>query len=156
MDTRLTPSRLLAIVLTSLLALPASAAVLYKLIDADGKIVFTDVPPPSDAHIVARLRMGGTTSVAPAPAPGMPRYEFPEFDAALARANAQLDLAEHSLAVARERLWSPSDGLRLDSPRMTRGDEERVAFYKKGVQVARQQLTDLLRERQAPMQLAAS
>ena len=117
MDTRLTPSRLLAIALTSTLALPASA--------------------------------GGPT------APGMPYYELAESDEAVAHANAQIDLAEHALAVTRQGLWSPRDGLRLVVARMTQGDEKRVAFYKKGVQVARQQLMDLLRERQAPMQLAA-
>ena len=153
MDTRLTPSRLLAIVLIGALALPASAGGLYKVIDADGAVGFTDMPPPSDARIVAQGRTGGTTGVATAP--GMPYYELAESDGAMACANAQLDLAEHALALARQGLWSPRDGLRLVAARMKQGDEERVAFYKKGVQIARQQLMDLLRERQAPMQLAA-
>jgi hypothetical protein len=153
MDTRWTPSRLLAIMLASALALPASAGGLYKSVDADGAIVFSDVPPPSDARIVAQVRMGGTTGMATAP--GMPYYEFAESDGAVARANARVDLAEHGLALARQGLWSPHDGLRLAAARMTQGDKERVAFYKKGVQVARQQLMDLLRERRAPMELAA-
>jgi hypothetical protein len=123
MDTRLTPSRLLAIALTSTLALAASAG-----------------------------GTGETTGVATAP--GMPYYELAESDV-VARANAQVDLAEHALALTRQGLWSPRDGLRLVVARMTQGDEKRVAFYKKGVQIARQQLMDLLRERQAPMQLAA-
>jgi hypothetical protein len=123
MDTRLTPSRLFAIMLTSTLALPASAG---------------------DA--------GETTGVATAP--GMPYYELAESDA-VARANAQVDLAEHALALMRQGFWSPRDGLHLLAARMTQGDKLRVAFYKEGVQVARRQLMDLLRERQAPMQLAA-
>ena len=134
MDTRLTPSRLLAIVLTSALALPASAGGLYKSVSADGAILFSDTPP-SDARIVAQ--------------------RLAESDVAVARADAQVDLAEHALALARQGLWSPRDGLRLVAARMKQGDEERVAFYKKGVQIARQQLMDLLRERQAPMKLAA-
>jgi hypothetical protein len=73
----------------------------------------------------------------------------------VARADAQVDLAEHALALARQGLWSPRDGLRMVAVRMNQGDEERVAFYKKGVQIARQQLVDLLRARQAPLQLAA-
>jgi hypothetical protein len=153
MDTRLTPSRLLAIVLTSTLALPASAGGLYRSVAADGAILFSDMPPPSDARLVAQGRTGATTGVATAP--GMPYYELAESDEAVARANAQLDLAEHALALARQGLWSPRDGLRLVVARMKQGDEERAAFYKKGVQIARQQLMDLLRERQAPMQLAA-
>ena len=153
MDTRFTPSRLLAIVLIGALTLPASAGGLYKVIDADGAVGFTDVPPPSDARIVVQIPLGGTTGAATTP--GMPHYEIAESDEAVIRANALVDLAEHALALARQGLQSPSDGLRLVAARMTQGDEERVAFYKKGVQAARQQLMDLLRERQAPIQIAA-
>lgn len=153
MDTRLTPSWLLAIALIGALALPASAGGLFKVIDADGATVFTDVPPPSDARVVVQVLTGGTASVATAP--GMPYYELAESDEAVTRANERVDLAEHALALARQGLQSPSDGLRLVAARMTQGDEARVAFYKKGVQAARQQLMDLLRERQAPIQLAA-
>jgi len=153
MDTRLTRSRLLAIALIGALVLPASAGGLYKVIDADGGIVFTDVPPPPGARIVAQVPAGGTTGVGTAA--GMPYYEFTEPDEAVARANEQVDLAEHALALARQGLQSPSDALRLVTARMTRGDEARVAFYNKDVQAARQQLMDLLRERQqAPIQLA--
>ena len=115
--------------------MPASSGGLYRSVAADGAILFTDTPPPSDARIVAQ--------------------RLAESDVAVARADAQVDLAEHALAVARQGLWSPRDGLRLVAARMKQGDVERVAFYKKGVQIARQQLMDLLRERQAPMQLAA-
>jgi Domain of unknown function (DUF4124) len=132
MDIRLTPSRLLAIVLTSTLALPASAGGLYRSVDADGAILFSDTPPPPDARIVAQAESNGP----------------------VIRANAQIDLAEHALALARQGLSSPRDGLRLVAARTKQGDEGRVAFYKKGVQIARQQLMDLLRERQAYMQLA--
>jgi Domain of unknown function (DUF4124) len=151
MNIRLTPS-LLAIVLTSALALPVSAGSLYTSVDADGAILFSDMPPPSDARIVAQRATGGTIGMATAP--GMPYYEFAEPNEAVARANEQVDLAEHALALARQGLWSPRDGLRLVAARMTRSDAERLAFYKKGVQIARQQLMDLLRERQVPMQLA--
>jgi hypothetical protein len=82
--------------------------------------------------------------------------EAPIVEGPMERANAQVDLAEHALAVARQGLSSPRDGLRLVTARMTRGDQERVAFYQKDVQAARQRLTDLLRVRQAPVQLAAS
>jgi hypothetical protein len=152
MHARLTPSRLLAIVLTSLLTWPVSAGGLYKVIDADGVIVFTDVPPPPDTRVVAQIPIGGTKSVTPA---GTPQYETNGADEAVARANARIDFAEHELAVTRQGLWSPQGGLSLASARMTPGDRARVTFYKQGVQVARQQLMDLLRERQAPLRLAA-
>jgi hypothetical protein len=137
MDTRLTPSRLLAIVLTSTLALSASAQGVYRSVAADGAILFSDMPPPSNASIVAQGGTDATTS-----------------DEAVARANTQVDLAEHALALARQGLSSPSDGLRLVAARMKRGVGERVAFYQKDVQIARQQLMVLLRERQAPIKLA--
>ena len=82
-------------------------------------------------------------------------YEPAESDGPVALANTQVDLAEHALALARQGLSSPSDGLRLVAARVKRGDGERVAFYQKDVQTARQQLLGLLRERQAPMRFAA-
>jgi hypothetical protein len=152
MHPRLTRSRLLAIVLTSLLTWPVSAGGLYKVIEADGAIVFTDVPPPPDTRIVTQIPIGATTSVAPAA--GTPQYVINEADEAMARANARIDFAEHELAVTRQGLWSPQEGLSLASARMTPGDRARVTFYKNGVQIARQQLMDLLRGK-APLRLAA-
>jgi hypothetical protein len=132
MNTRLTLSWLLAIVLTGTPALPASAQGIYKTIAADGAMLFSDTPPPSDTRTVPQ-----------------------ETDPTMARAHEQVDLAEHAFALARQGLWSPRDGLRLAATRMKPGDQERVAFYTKGVQIARQQLIDLLQARQAPVHLAA-
>lgn len=125
MDARLTRARLLAILLISSLIWPASAAPVYKDIEADGSIVFTDVPQ----------------------SPGSPRYEITAPDEAVARANAQVDRAEHQLAVARQGLWSPE--LTLSPERMTPADRSRVEYYKRGVQIAHRQLMELLRERRA-------
>ena len=142
----------LAIVLTTL-ALPAGAGGLYSSVAADGGILLSDMPPHSGARIDAQ----GLTSAASgvATAPDMPYYEPSEPGGAVARANEQVDLAEHALALARQGLWSSRDGLRLVVARMKQGDKERVAFYKKDVRIACRQLMDLLRERQAPMTLAA-
>lgn len=141
MNTRLTLS-LLAIVLTSTLALPASAGGLYKSIDADGVLVVSDIPPPPDASIVTQSTGG---PIAVTKAPGMPYYEPSEFaeSDAVVRANEQVDLAEHALALARQGHWTPHDGLRLVSVGAKQGDGARVAFYKKGVQNARAQLIAL-------------
>ncbi|MFZ3323001.1 MAG: hypothetical protein WA190_11565 [Usitatibacter sp.] len=121
----MTRPALLAIVLTSSLIWPASAAPVHKVIEADGSIVYTDVPQP----------------------PGSPRYEITAPDQAVARANAQVDRAEHELAVARQGLWSPE--LNLSPERMTPADRSRVEYCKRGVQIAHQQLMELLRERRA-------
>ena len=145
MDARLTRPGLLAIVLTSSLIWPASAATLYKAIDANGAIVYTDVPPPSDARIVAQIPLDGTTGATKPP--GSPRYEITAPDEAVARANAEVDRAEHELAVARQGLGSTE--LTLSAERMTPGDRSRVEYYKRGVQIAHQQLMELLRERRA-------
>lgn len=148
MDTRVTLFRLVAAVLASAIALPAASGVLYKSIDANGTIIFSDVPPPSDARFVEQRRIPDSGSSGAPSAVGMPVYEFPEYDAALARANEQVDLAEHAFAISRQGLWSLRDGLRMAGARMTQADEARVEFFKKDVKIARQQLMDLLRERQ--------
>jgi hypothetical protein len=147
MVTRSILSRLVAAVLASAVALPAASGALYKTIDADGRIMFSDVPPHSGAPTFEQSRIPGASGAANAE--GMPYYEMPEQDAALASANERLDLAEHALALARQVAWSPRDGLRMIAARTTQGDRARAEFYKKDVRSARRQLTDLLRERQA-------
>ena len=130
MDTRFTLTWLLAIILTGALSLPASAGGIYKSVGADGAILFSDTPP------------------------GIPSQALAESEGLVARANAQIDLAEHALALARQGLASPHDGLRFVAARMTQSDGERVAFYMKDVRIACRQLMDLLRDRQSPLQLA--
>lgn len=140
----------IAILVLALLPATAGGAALYKSIAPNGTVTFSDMPPAGDARIVEQ-RMVPEGRAAEA---GMPRViggaePLLDVDGAIARANAQVDLAEHALAVARRELWSPREGLRLASRRMTRADEERVEFYKKNLRIARQQLMDLLRERRA-------
>lgn len=157
MDTRTLSLRLAALALMSASALPAAPGTLYKSVDANGTVVFSDVPPPSGARLVEQRPVAGVSSLPGASpgssgspnAAGMPVYEFPEYDGDFARANAQVDLAEHALAVARQGLWSTRDGLRLVGARMTREDEVRVESCRKALKIARQELLDLIRERQA-------
>jgi hypothetical protein len=77
-------------------------------------------------------------------------------DESIARANAQVDLAEHALALARRSMWSELEGLRLTSHRATASDVERVEFYKRGVVAARQNLLEVMRMRATPTTLLAS
>jgi hypothetical protein len=140
--------RMTAAALASLLALPAAPGMLYKSVAENGTVVFSDVPL-AEAQVVEQLRMPESAPHSGLNAVGLPVYEFPEYDTAIARANERVDLAEHALAIARQGLWSPRDGLQLAAARMTSADADRVAFFKRDLKIARQQLVDLLRERQA-------
>ena len=139
----------IAALLAALAASPVDAAVLYKSIGPNGTIMFSDVPPPADARIVEQRKIWASGYSNPDTSQG----EFQDItqlidsDAALARANAQVDLAEHALAQARRGTWSPRDGLNLSARVLTRGDVERIEHYKRGVVAARQNLMELLRDR---------
>lgn len=109
--------------------------------------MFSDVPPPSDARILEQRTVLDPVSPAGNAAAASPLEQLVDLDAAVARANSQIDLAEHALALARRSVWSTRDGLRLSGERMTHGDHERVEFYKRNVLAARQALLELLRER---------
>ena len=128
----------------------APAAVLYKSVGANGTLEFSDLPPEKDRN-VERIRIPDSASTTAAPAtlaPGPSREgQAREVDAAVERANAQLDLAEHALAEARRSLSANSEAVRLVSVRISSADQERLAFYKKDVLLARQQLLEVLKEK---------
>jgi hypothetical protein len=128
---------------------PASGtcAMLYKSIGPNGVVEFSDVPP-TDRSVVVESRPIGQPreAVASANPDGMPLYE----DGALARANAQLDLAEHALAEALRAIGSPLQGLRLSASRASPADLKRIDFFRRNVQLARANLLEVLRARQAP------
>ena len=126
------------------------AAVLYKSVNSSGSVEFSDLPPEKGRN-VERIRIPDSTSStsgAPVVASGPSREEQRrEIDAEVARANVQLDLAEHALAEARRAVGRDSDGLRMVSTRLTREDHDRLAFYKKDVLLARAQLLEVLKEK---------
>jgi hypothetical protein len=68
-------------------------------------------------------------------------------DEAVQRASAQVDLAEHALAVARRPMWEVADPMNLGGPRLSRADREKLDFYRKNLKIAQQQLADVLRTR---------
>jgi hypothetical protein len=130
-------------------ATTAPAAVLYKSVAANGTVEFSDLVPEK-GRSVERIRIPDSSGAdAPATvATGPSREEqMRENDAAVARANAQLDTAEHALAEARRSVATDSDPLRMVSTRMSRADQERLAFYKKDVLLARAQLLEVLKEK---------
>ena len=143
------PFPILVLALALLAAMPAGAGLLYKAVDANGVIMFSDVPPPPDARVLETRIVGSDT----APDPGGTTAVMTEAallidsDGALASANAQVDLAEHALALARRDSWSPRDGLQIAPTRIRPEDEARLQFYKRNVIAARQALMDLLRVR---------
>ena len=143
------PVRLLAALPLLAIASMAQAGMLYKSVDANGTVMFSDVPPSGDARIIEQRQIpsygGGSESPA---ANGFDLAEqLIDADASIARASAQVDQAEHALALARRNTWSPRDGLGVAPTRGTLADQERIEFFKRGVLAARQQLMELLRER---------
>jgi glutaredoxin len=53
--------KLFALTLTALIAIPVMAGDLYRWIDKDGKVNYTDQPPPADARQVEEKAYGGNT-----------------------------------------------------------------------------------------------
>jgi hypothetical protein len=151
---------LLLLVLAPFTPLAAQATVLYKSVDANGTVMFSDIPPATGARVVETrvVTPSGTTAAAPTAPPAAaanPLLALVESDAALAKANAQLDQAERELALARRDLLSPRAGLHLVERRMTAADDARVEFFKRNVAAARHALMELLRDRRNQMVAAA-
>jgi hypothetical protein len=146
------PIRVATLVIAAALAGPAGAAVLYKSVSPQGVIEFSDQPPErSPSRVVEQIYMkdtekasSGEASIASGPSR---EEQFREADGAVQRANAQVDLAEHALAEARRQVLADQDPMRLKSTRVTRGDIERIDFYKKSVLAARQTLLETLQQR---------
>jgi hypothetical protein len=135
----------------------ASAAVLYKSVGPNGVVEFSDTPPQGNAVVIESRALGrpsASAAVASASSgsDGMPIYE----DGSLARANAELDLAEHALAEALRAIGSPLAGLRLSAGRATSADLQRIAFYRRNVQLARTNLLEILRSRPVGAMTVAS
>lgn len=131
MDTRCALAFLATALFASALVLPAAAAGVYKTVAADGTVVFTDMPPPSET-----------------PVPEQPASTGGE-DSLVARANTKVDLAERAFAAAREGSSSRSDGLRMTNSRRSSSDKQRAAFYMKDLLAARAQLLRLRSESRA-------
>jgi hypothetical protein len=148
-------SRLALAIACAVAALPVDAAVLYKSVDANGTVTFSDAPPSSEgARVVEQRVMDSSYGSPSATASGSARdgleqaYGLIDSDAALAKANARVDLAEHALALARNGAAPRTEGLRLASNRNTSADEERVEFYQRDLKLARRDLVALLHSRQ--------
>jgi hypothetical protein len=113
---------LLALALLAATALPAAANMLYKSVDANGTVMFSDTPPPEGTRILEERAMSAPATSYSWSAPGNnapatnsleEAFTLIDSDAALAQANARVDMAERALAQARGGGASRFEGLRL-------------------------------------------
>jgi hypothetical protein len=149
----MTARRALAVAFAAL-AMPAGAAMLYKSVDAKGVIQFSDLPPPpgvdAKAIVVPETSAavpGASRSVDLAAAAPAREEQLRMNDEVVQRASAQVDLAEHALAIARRPMWEVADPMNLGGPRLSRADRDKLDFYRKNLKIAQQQLADVLRTR---------
>jgi hypothetical protein len=155
--------RLLAAILATAFIGPVGASVLYKSIDANGTVVFSDTPPADGARLLEQRALGTAESNSAAASTAAPTgleeaFQMMDADKALAEANARVDMAERALAQARAgHATTTRPGLVRAT--LTLADQDRIEFFKRDLRIARQQLIDLLRSRQLssgrPVQLAA-
>lgn len=135
----------------------AAPTVLYKSVSVNGVIQFSDTPPENarvveirpiaDAPRAGSFASGARALIEAFENPLQTVADGTEKDATLARANAQVDLAEHALALARRDLWRQLEGLRLGGGERSRTDQDRIEFYRKNLASARSNLMAALRQR---------
>jgi len=114
--------------------LPADATVLYKSIGPNGVVQFSDTRPETGVVVEERIvsaASDGAPILGTADGVSLFGFENPlelaadnglELDDALAKANAQVDLAEHALALARASAWTRQEGLRLQTWHRAEGE----------------------------------
>ena len=149
------------------------AGTLYKSVDANGIVSFSDLPPAGNARILEQRELPtvqsgsgfapNTASYASAsptsssngePIIGTPPEQWLGSDPMVAQANQRLDAAERALAEARRARGSPLDGMRMRNASLAREEEARIEQENANVKAARRALADLLRERQLPLKQA--
>lgn len=131
-------------------ALPAGGSTLYKSVGPDGSLQFSD-QPPADGRLIERVEVAESGRlVAPSEVTiGMPREERDRLvSSTVARANDELNSAEHALALARRAVYSDSIPRGLVTVRPTTPDLDRIALCKTRVAAARQALLRALKTRQ--------
>lgn len=155
------PTRLQLALTLGLALLPAAAAanVLYKSVDANGVVMFSDTPPPGGSRLLEERPLPTMNSAPPVslqyamPMPGaVPAEQMLDFDSAIASANAKVDEAESALARARRELSLTADSaVRLRPTRLASEDDQRLESYRNNVKIARRHLMELLRERRVAL-----
>ena len=126
------------------LAGAAHATVLYKSIGPHGVLQFSDTPPENGTIIEARVVPDPESQQV---AMADPLDDPATDDAEIARADTEVDLAEHALALARRPPWSPHEGLRLANPSRNPSDAQRVDYYERRLAIAHRALVEALQHR---------
>jgi len=168
----LAAARVLSGIAMALVAAAAHAGMLYKSIGANGVVQFSDTPhahaviieqrPIGNAGAPASAAFEGTSGssalsgLALASNPLLALGDGSADDDALARANAQVDLAEHALALARSALDANPARMHLSSAERTRADDDRIAFYEHDLKLARNNLLEMLKARRTALAAAAA
>ena len=152
--------------LAALIPAIAHPGTLYKSVDANGVVIFSDTPPAgariiSERTTTAVSSLTGEPQVASPSSSGGPVVSAEQMlllDPEVAHANANLDQAERELAAARRDLCPLYEGVRLRPTRLSLDDDARLEPYRKNLKIARQQLAEVLRDRVrvAPVQMASS
>jgi hypothetical protein len=136
----------LAATLSCLACHGAGADVLYKWTGPTGVAAFSDTPLEKTGN-EARPAERGAARRGPLIGEDVLYEEKLRADGSIESANAQIDLAEHSLALARRPVWALPDAGSLAVARMTSADAERIEFYKKNFVTARQALLAAIQRR---------
>ena len=123
------------------------ASVLYKSVDSNGHITFSDTPIQGSVTVE---RISSSDAAKEAESGPRPIYLAlaDSLDEAVAQANTRVDLAEHALAVARRELVEDNVGL-FNSGRLTRANVQQLEFYKRDVRDAHRDLLRVLKQRNA-------
>ena len=143
-----------ALALAALAPSFAHPGMLYKSVDANGVVIFSDTPP-AGARILEERPTSAVSSLSGEPqVPGAPATnvllnaeQMLLLDPEVVHANGKVDLAERALAAARRELCPLYEGVRLRPTRLTMDDDARLEPYRRNLKVARQQLAELLRDR---------
>lgn len=161
-----------ALFLVALAPAIVPAATLYKSVDANGIVSFSDMPPAENARILEQraLPIADTSASyesARGPTPGLPvsgsngepiigtaPEQWLGSDPLVAQANQRLDAAERALAEARRARGSPLDGMRMRNASLGGEEMSRIEREKENVNAARRELLDLLRDRRLAVKQA--
>jgi hypothetical protein len=128
------------------LAAATANASIFKSVDREGKITFSDIPV--DGAVKTQL-IASSEGANPAVGENAPVYLalLDGFDESVRQANARVDLAEHSLAMARRSMIAAEDTHGLRHARPTEADARLIEFYKRDVATARKSLAKVLQQR---------
>ena len=129
----------------------AQAGIIYKQVERDGKITFSD-RQLDGAVVIGRIESSDSTKPSVAEETrGAPQYQYlalaDGFDEAVRQANTKVDMAEHALAAARRSLLGDHDPLALGYGRSSPDALHQLEFYKDELGKARKNLLRTIQQR---------